>query len=198
MSSFNFITAICLSCITFITAVGCQQDKPKKPEEPNPVRRKSPTAIARALHPETNTYIKITYGQPSKRGRDIFGNIVAYNEVWRTGANETTEITTTEDIRIGGKELEAGTYSFFTIPRKDSAWTIIINSLVGQWGAFDYNKTYDVLRVEGNSRIKDKSTEIFTLQFSDIKDDSTNIVMEWDHTVVKVPITFIEKDSTSP
>ncbi|WP_138431089.1 DUF2911 domain-containing protein [Fodinibius saliphilus] len=197
MSYYNYITTYFLVLATLFITLGCQQEQPEKPEEPDPVRRKSPIAIAKTFHPETNTYIKITYGQPSKRGRNIFGDIVPYNEVWRSGANEATEITTTNDIRIGGEKLRAGTYSFFSIPRKNKPWTIVINSQLGQWGAFDYNKTYDVLRVDGKARTKDKSTEIFTLQFTDIENDSTNIVMEWDYTIVKIPVTFINSDPTS-
>lgn len=166
---------------------GCRQPQP---EEPDPVRRKSPIAIAKATHDSSNTYIKIVYGQPYKRDRQIFGNLVPYNQVWRTGANEATELTTTKDITFGGKHLNAGTYALFTIPHKNDTWTIILNSELGQWGAFDYNKGKDVMRVQVPSMDKKASTEAFTIQFSEIENDSTNIVMRWAQKVVKIPIQF--------
>lgn len=170
----------------FITT-GCQQPQP---EEPDPVRRKSPIAIAKVLHKPSDTYVKITYGQPYKRDRPIFGNLVPYDEVWRTGANEATEITATRDIIFGGQELQAGTYTLFSIPRKDGNWTIILNEKLGQWGAFDYDKSNDLMRIEAPSRTQESVTEAFTIRFSEIEGDSTNIVMEWDQTVVKIPVEF--------
>jgi len=166
---------------------GCRQPEP---EEPDPVRRKSPIAIAKATHDASNTYIKIVYGQPYKRDRQIFGNLVPYNSVWRTGANEATELTATKDIIFGGKHLDAGTYALFTIPRKDENWTVILNSELGQWGAFDYNEAKDVMRVQVPSTDKEAITEAFTIQFSEIENDSTNIILRWDQKVVKIPIQF--------
>ncbi len=172
----------------------CRQPEP---EEPDPVRRKSPIAIAKAKHDASNTYIKIVYGQPYKRDRDIFGNVVPFDEVWRTGANEATELTTTNDIIFGGKELEAGTYTLFSIPHKDENWTIILNSELGQWGAFDYEKSKDVLRVEAPTMNQQATTEAFTIQFSELEDDSTNIIMRWDQKVVRIPVEFISTPKIS-
>src|SRR5699024_8192111 len=138
------------------------------PEAPNPIRRKSPTAIANIVHPESDTYIKIVYGQPYKRGRDIFGSLVAYDEIWRTGANESTELTTTQDILFAGNKLKAGTYSLFVIPRQNQPWIIIINSRLGQWGGFQYDPQYDVFRVEVPAVKTETITEAFTIHFSGI------------------------------
>lgn len=173
---------------------GCHKPEPK---EPDPVRRKSPIAIAKTTHEPSDTYIKIVYGQPYKRDRQIFGSLVPYNEVWRTGANEATELTTTRDIRFGGKQLEAGTYALFTIPRKDDNWTVILNDELGQWGAFEYDDAHDVMRVEAHSMTKEKVTEAFTIEFTEIENDSANIVLQWDQTVVKVPIEFLDSTNVS-
>jgi hypothetical protein len=81
--------------------------------------------------------VKVTYGQPSKKGRVIFGDLVPYGEVWRTGANEATEITFSSDVVISGKTIKAGTYTLFTIPQKNT-WTIILNSELKQWGSYGY------------------------------------------------------------
>lgn len=165
-----------------------------EPEEPDSVRRKSPIAITKTLHQPTNTYIKIVYGQPYKRDRDVFGNIVPYGKVWRTGANEATEITTTKDILFGGKKLEAGTYALFSIPQEDNQWTIILNEGLGQWGAFDYDESLDKLRIEVPAIPKQSVTEAFTMQFTEIENDSTNIVMQWDQYTVRIPIEFIDEN----
>lgn len=166
-------------------------------QDNDPVRRKSPIAIAKLTHPPTNTYIKIVYGQPYKRGRQIFGDLVPYGEVWRTGANEATEMTTTGDIIFGDQKLEAGTYALFSIPREEEPWTIILNEELGQWGAFDYNKSYDVMRVKASSEKKENVTEAFTIEFAEVTGDSTAIVMKWDQTRVKIPVRFIEENSSA-
>lgn len=159
-------------------------------QEPDPDRRKSPIAVAQTTHEPSNTYIKIVYGQPYKDGRQIFGELVPYNEVWRTGANEATELTTTKEISLAGKTVPAGTYALFSIPKEDGNWTVILNSKLGQWGAFDYDSAHDVFRIEIPAESKEKITEAFAIRFSDIQKDSTNIIIEWDQTEVKVPLEF--------
>lgn len=160
----------------------------ERPEMPNPELRKSPIAVTSIQH--ADTYVKIVYGQPYKNNRTIFGDLVPYGEVWRTGANEATELTTTRPIRINGKLLEEGTYALFTIPEEES-WTIIFNKELGQWGAFEYSQDRDVMRVEVPSRETAQTMEIFTIQFDEIVDDSTNIIMAWDQTEVRIPLTFV-------
>lgn len=90
--------------------------------------------------------ITINYGSPSVKGRKIYGELVPFGKVWRTGANEATVFTTTADILVQGKKLPAGTYSFFAIPTA-TTWTIIFNKTAKQWGAFKYDAAQDVLRV---------------------------------------------------
>ncbi|TYP93702.1 Protein of unknown function (DUF2911) [Fodinibius salinus] len=168
-----------------------------KPKEPNPVRRKSPIAIANTLHKPSDTYIKVVYGQPYKKGRNIFGELIPYGEIWRTGANEATEITTTQDIILGGKKVNAGTYALFTIPRKNNDWTIVLNDVLGQWGAFNYNSSHDVLRTHASAIQKSSAFEALTIQFSEIVNDSTNMIIQWDHTEVKIPIIFSDSNPSS-
>lgn len=166
------------------------------PEEPDPVRRKSPIAIASVTHKPTHTYVKIVYGQPYKRGRKIFGGLEKFGEVWRTGANEATEITTTRPISFNGNNIEAGTYALFTIPGRQE-WTIILNDSLGQWGAFDYKKKYDYLRTSVPVKSTKQTVEAFTIKFSPIEKRSSSIIMEWDTTRIEIPITFIAPDTTS-
>jgi hypothetical protein len=90
--------------------------------------------------------ITIEYGRPSARGRDIWGDLVKYDKVWRTGADEATTITFSEAVKVEGQDLAAGTYGLFTIPG-EGEWVIIFNKVAEQWGAYDYNKGEDALRV---------------------------------------------------
>jgi hypothetical protein len=178
--------------ISILLLAGCSEPEP---EEPDTDRRKSPIAIAQKTHEPSNTYIKIVYGQPYKKDRQIFGELVPYNQVWRTGANEATELTTTKEISFAGKSLDAGTYALFTIPREDNEWTIILNNELGQWGAFEYDSTLDVLRVDVPSQSTKKVTEAFTIRFSEIQEDSTNIIIEWDQVELNIPVNFLNSNS---
>ena len=138
-----------------------------------------------------DTYLKISYSQPHKRERFIFGGLVPYGQVWRTGANEATEITITRDILINNTPLKAGTYSLFTIPEKDS-WTIIINSDLGLWGAYNYNVKMDVLRFSVPSQILQGAVyEPFTISI-DQKNDKAEIILAWDSVQVRIPVQFNE------
>jgi Protein of unknown function (DUF2911) len=153
-----------------------------------PPTRPSPTAIAAVRYKDT--YVKITYCQPRKRGREIFGKLVPFGDVWRTGANEATEITLTKDLFIKGTLLLAGTYSLFTIPGKES-WTIILNKDVGQWGAYNYNIKLDVLRMDVPAQQTDTVFESFTIQF-DHRNSVADLLLQWDKTKIIIPIQFIE------
>ncbi len=148
--------------------------------------RPSPLYVSTMKHGDT--YIKVTYSRPHKRDREIFGELVPFGKVWRTGANEATEITVTGDISLDGNKLKAGTYSLYTIPKKDE-WTIIINRAVGQWGAYEYDKEKDVLRFGVPVESTNETYEPFTIEFRQ-EDESASMVMMWDRTMVSIPISF--------
>ena len=151
--------------------------------------RPSPLAIASSRYKDN--YLKIVYSQPHKKGREVFGTLVPYGVVWRTGANEATELTFTKDILINGTLMKAGTYSLFTIPEKDN-WTIILNSELGLWGAYNYNSKMDVLRFQAPVQVlKDVLYEPFTIVI-DPKSDKAEIILLWDTTKISIPIQFIE------
>jgi hypothetical protein len=153
------------------------------------VPRPSPVAIVNARYKEA--YFKITYSQPHKKGRQIFGKLVPYGKVWRTGANEATELTITKNIQINGNLLTAGTYSIFTIPEKEK-WTIIINSDLGLWGSYNYNEALDVMRFEVPVQeiTGDTVFEPFTIQLVQ-KNEVADLLMMWDKTKVSIPVKFI-------
>lgn len=126
--------------------------------------------------------IEVSYGQPSKRSRVIFGDLVPYNEIWRAGANEATEITLKRNLKIGNKEVKAGTYTLFSIP-KEKEWVIILNSQVGQWGAYDYDKNKNIAEITVPVYKITETREKLTYL---IEKDALRI--EWDDTGVAIPI----------
>lgn len=150
--------------------------------------RTSPLALITMRYKDT--YVRITYSQPHKRGREIFGNLVPYGEVWRTGANEATELTTTRDIIVNGTLLPAGNYTLFTIPEKDK-WTIVFNKDVGLWGAYNYNPKMDALRFEVPVQYTDVPWEAFTMQF-DQRNNVADLLLNWDTVKIIIPIQCIE------
>lgn len=131
------------------------------------------------------TVVTIDYGRPSVRDRDIFGDLVPYDQVWRTGANEATTITFSDDVVVEGNAVEAGTYSLFTIPGT-SEWTIILNSVVEQWGAFDYDESQDVVRVTVAPE-EASHHEQMTFTFENVTEESAEVVLQWATT--RVPFT---------
>lgn len=134
-------------------------------------------------------HVDITYGQPSKRDRVIFGEgkLVPYGEVWRTGANEATEITFDSDANFGGVTVKAGTYTLFTIPTEND-WTVILNTQLGQWGAYEYDKykSKDILRTTVPSYSLDKVVEKMTFAVTD-----TTVVLKWDQTGITIPVKVL-------
>ena len=134
-----------------------------------------------------DVYVKVTYCRPSKKDREIFGGLVPYGEVWRTGANEATEITFTQPISIGEELVEAGSYSIFTIPEKES-WTIIFSKDLGLWGNYDYNAEHDIARFIVPVQEIDEVFEPFTIEFEQAKLPQTNLVFTWDKTRVVLPL----------
>lgn len=128
--------------------------------------------------------IEVDYCRPYKKGRDIFGGVVPYNEVWRTGANEATTIELDEDVVVAGKPLKSGEYSLWTIPTKDS-WTIIFNEETGQWGT-NYDSTRNVLAVVVPSKKMNNEIEQFKMEFGG-SDEGVNLFLKWDKTKVAVP-----------
>lgn len=153
-----------------------------------PKPRKSPLAVTQLK--SGKTYIRIIYSQPFKNDRQIFGGLVPYDKVWRLGANEATEITTTHKIKIGGKTLPAGTYTMFAIPQA-SKWTIILNKEVGLWGEYDYKQKQDQLRFEVPVKMQDQSWEAFTIKFDKTGKIST-LTLVWDKTAVEIPVEVLK------
>jgi len=133
--------------------------------------------------------IRVTYSRPLKNGREVFGKLVPYGEVWRTGANEATEIKFFQDVDFGGKKVKAGSYSLFTIPG-EKEWTVILNSDVDYWGAYKYNQKNDVVRVPATVGSLSEPLENFSIQFDKKGDKQGVLRLAWDTTVAEVPFSF--------
>lgn len=149
--------------------------------------RQSPIDISRTMLGDT--YIKVVYGKPYARDREIFGELVPFGAVWRTGANEATEILFTEPVVFGGQTVEDGIYSLFTIP-KEETWTIILNRQLGAWGGFRYDQSLDVLRIEVPVERLEEHQEAFQISFATQEEPlQTTMSLSWEKTRVSVPIT---------
>jgi len=130
---------------------------------------------------------RVIYSRPQKLGREIFGGIVAYDKVWRMGANEATEIEFFRNVKIGGKTLDKGRYTMYGICT-DTMWTIIFNTEKDVWGLY-YNPKKDVLRVNEPVQKNDGSVEALTMYFEDTT-GGTKLNILWDTTKVSLPINF--------
>lgn len=133
--------------------------------------------------------IKVIYSRPLKKGRAVFGSLVPYDKVWRTGANEATEIRLYQDMMFGDKEIKAGTYTLFTIPGS-SEWTIILNSDTDVWGAYSYKEENDVVRIKVPVSSGNESLEAFSIAFKQDSEEKIDMVLGWDTTRVKIPFTL--------
>lgn len=137
--------------------------------------------------------IELTYSRPNAKGRKIYGDLVPYNKLWRTGANGATKIRFTDPVELGGKKVDTGTYVLYTIPNMDS-WEIIINKGVNNWGIDGYKESDDVVRFKVAPVKAKNKAETFTMQFTDIKPESCGLEIAWEKTIVSIPITTNIKD----
>jgi hypothetical protein len=132
------------------------------------------------------TDIEIVYSRPGVKDRTIFGGIVPYGQVWRTGANQATKITFSTPVKLEGHDIPAGTYALFTIPGEDQ-WTIIISKNANQWGSFQYDKKDDVARFQVTPvTLADTRIETFCIEFNHVRDESAVLTLVWDRTVVPI------------
>jgi hypothetical protein len=128
------------------------------------------------------TDMTIVYSRPGAKSRKVFGELVPFGQVWRTGANEATTINFSEPVTINGQKLAAGSYSLHTIPGADS-WTLIFNSVDKQWGSFTYDQTKDALRVQAKPTTA-PFTEWFTVEVPSLSTDQATVALRWETTQV--------------
>jgi hypothetical protein len=133
------------------------------------------------------TDIEIAYSRPGIKDRVIFGGLVPYDQVWRTGANSATRITFSTPVKLQGLSLEAGVYELFTIPGKEE-WTIILQKAAKQWGAYQYKPENDLARVKARPVALAEPVETFTIGLNDLRDESATLNFVWEKTRVPVKI----------
>jgi hypothetical protein len=129
--------------------------------------------------------VTLEFGRPNVKSRAIWGGLVPYGEVWRTGANEATTISISKDVLVEGKELAAGTYGLFTIPG-ESEWVVIFNKVADQWGAMKYAEAEDALRVT----VKPEVAEF--VESMNFEIDGSDVVLRWEKLAVPVTISATE------
>ena len=132
--------------------------------------------------------VELSYSRPGVKGRKVFGDLVPFGKVWRTGANNATTITFEDDVTIGNAKVPAGKYGLLTIPDKDN-WTIIITKQTDVTSPADYKQESDVARVNAKPIAMKDKIETFTMQFANVKPASCDLQMMWENTAVSFPIT---------
>jgi hypothetical protein len=173
---FAVLAAFLLTLTMFTVA---QQDKSKRP---------SPPASAECKVSDAKT-IKVDYSSPRAKGRKIFGDLVPYGKVWRTGANEATSFMTDANLTAGGKDVPAGNYTIFTVPGPDK-WTLIVNKKTGEWGIPYKYESDELARVDMNVSKTSSPVENFTIAFEQ-KSGGCVMNIQWENT--QASVEFAEK-----
>lgn len=143
------------------------------------------------------TDIQINYNRPGAKGRQVFGSLVPYDHVWRTGANTATKISFSTPVKLNGTEIPAGTYELFTIPGV-SEWTIIIHKNMSQWGAYAYDEKNDIARIKARPLSLGNHVETLTISLNDLRDESATLNIYWEKVRVPVALTVDVKSTLIP
>jgi hypothetical protein len=179
MRKFTFLfTALCVLLLAGVAQA--QQDKSQRP---------SPTLSASSHLGETK--IVVTYGSPAVKGRPIWGKLVPYDKIWRTGANEATTLEVSTDVMIEGQLLPAGRYAIFTVPGEES-WTFIFNKDVDQWGAYNYDDNKDALRVEATPAQNGEFSERLSFVVIPDGDKEASVTLFWEKIAVGFKVSPTE------
>jgi hypothetical protein len=177
MSFINRIRVSVLTCLLLALATfSFAQDK-KAPASP-------PATTTGKIG---NATVTIKYSSPGVKGREVWGQLVPYGQVWRTGANEATTITFDKDLAVEGQTLKAGTYALFTIPT-EKEWTVIFNKTDKQWGAFKYEEAQDALRVKAKPMPAKEMNERLKFDIEAKGKNAGTIIMKWEKLQVPVAV----------
>ena len=158
---------------------------------PDKSKRPSPPASAQCKFSDGKT-VKVDYSSPrmndpkTHQPRKIYGGLVPYGQIWRTGANEATTFVTDANLSVGGKEVPAGSYTIFTVPEQDK-WTLVVSKKTGEWGTEYPGEKEDLVRVPMNVSKTSSTTEDFTISF-DQKGSSCTMHLDWENTRASVDI----------
>ena len=134
------------------------------------------------------TDVKVVYHRPQAKGRTVFGDLVAYDRVWRAGANDNTTVELTHPVKFEGNELPAGRYGFFVIPRKEGEWTVIFSKNSTSWGHFSYDPKEDALRVKVKP-LEGPAREELTFDFRELQQEAATLTLAWDRVVLPLQLS---------
>lgn len=170
--------ALLMCAVLALSIAAAAQGGEKKP-------RPSPPANAQCKFADGKS-IKVDYSSPRAKGRKIYGGLVPFGQVWRTGANESTTFVTDANLTIGGKDVPAGNYTMFTIPAQDK-WTLIISKKTGEWGT-DYPEGQDLGRYDMSVSKTPSAVENFTISFHEMG-NGCHMYMDWENTRATIEIS---------
>lgn len=145
----------------------------------------SPMDLIITRDTDKSPLMRIIYSRPHKKDRVIFGNLVPFDKVWRTGANEATELEVYKPYKIGNATINPGTYTLYTVPGEDE-WTVIINKETNTWGAYSYKEELDLVRIQVPSKNASATIETLSMAFKP-NDDGVSLMIGWDDRFVEVP-----------
>ncbi len=134
-----------------------------------------------------STTIEVAYNRPSVKDRKIFGDLVPYDQVWRTGSDASTKISFSTEVSINGKGVSPGTYELFTIPGRKE-WVIILQESKSQWGSYSYKEANDILRITVSPVSLNRKVETFMIGFENVTSNKLELVLSWENTMVSIPI----------
>lgn len=191
---------IILTCVLISVILSCNSPSKKQidHQQHNHKSEKASPSSKKTLSPHTYemvmlgyTHIHIDYSAPSVRGRIIFGGLLAYGEVWQSGAHNATWIETNKDLLINNNTLKAGKYGFFTIPNKNN-WTIIFNKNWQQHGKDEYDENDDILRFEITPKVSEEIIEKLTYRINKTNEKEGTIELSWEKIIVEFPFSVLD------
>lgn len=145
----------------------------------------SPMDVAIFRDADQKPLARVLYSRPQTRDREIFGKLVPYGRIWRTGANEANELTLYQDMTVGGKTIKKGTYTLFTVPQENE-WTVVLNNDTNVWGAYDYKVEKDEARITVPVRKSPVDIEALSMAFQPME-GGAKLLIGWDDSYVEVP-----------
>ena len=187
----SLLSTIVIILVVFVTQVISAQNSSEDFIVP---RTNSKAVISQTI---ASTQIEITYNRPNKRGRKIFGDLVPYNKIWRTGSDEATEIYFSTAVNLEGVSIEPGRYELFTIPGENK-WEIILQNNHNQWGSYKYQLENDVIRFEVTPLEIKEPIETFTINVESVGSDHGVLKISWDTVVVPIKLTVDLKSTVIP
>lgn len=138
---------------------------------------------------ELEPQIRVTYSRPAKKGREVFGKLLKFDEAWRVGANESTEILFNNDVTIAGKNIKAGRYSIIIIPT-EKEWTLKLNTELDGWGNYGYNPDKDVLSISASVTESKDEIENLSIALYEASENVVHLKIGWDKSIAEFPITL--------